>query len=435
MKIYLAIFAVIISSLTLDARLTFSCGENSVVTIDPDASTGLEAVYVVRDVAGVSISTESGTPVSWSRFGNSGAAYAESLGTSVSVSLNDEDCGYVVEVDGRPQYYWIINYAGHAQNMTSLSVADGGDCNRIALNFVGQAERIDYRTINGRSVELDREYKLSYNTLEYDSENQAYRQIECIKTLAFLSPDIYVDAPLCDTRFAISGDRFSTAWGVAESVESDMCQAVAVTAETSAEQHRREVDNEQRVDGNGLGGSAPCDIDFHAAVSDAATFYEWQFSRSVEFDPIDDRYNSTDLQYTFDEQGTTYVRFYAADASGNCDFTGPVYEVNIGESNILCPNAFTPESSPGVNDEWKVSYKSIISFECHIFNRWGTEMFSFDDPSKGWDGKYKGKFVPAGVYYYVIKAKGADGRDYKLSGDINIIKAKTNSVSNTEQTY
>lgn len=51
-------------------------------------------------------------------------------------------------------------------------------------------------------------------------------------------------------------------------------------------------------------------------------------------------------------------------------------------------------------------------------------MASFSDPSGGWDGKYKGKFVPAGVYYYVIKAKGADGRSYDLSGDINIVDYK-----------
>ena len=33
-------------------------------------------------------------------------------------------------------------------------------------------------------------------------------------------------------------------------------------------------------------------------------------------------------------------------------------------------------------------------------------MCSFNNPADGWDGKYKGKVVPSGVYYYVIKAKG-----------------------------
>ena len=71
-----------------------------------------------------------------------------------------------------------------------------------------------------------------------------------------------------------------------------------------------------------------------------------------------------------------------------------------------------------------MSYKSIVSFECHIFNRWGNEIISFSDPAQGWDGKKGGKLVPSGVYYYVIKAVGSDGKKYNLSGDINIINSK-----------
>ncbi len=32
--------------------------------------------------------------------------------------------------------------------------------------------------------------------------------------------------------------------------------------------------------------------------------------------------------------------------------------------------------------------------------------------------------APSGVYYYIIKATGSDGRQYNLSGDINIIGYK-----------
>ena len=160
---------------------------------------------------------------------------------------------------------------------------------------------------------------------------------------------------------------------------------------------------------------------FEAAVSDAAIFTEWQISRSAEFEDVDDRYTELAFDYTFTESGTTYVRFVANNAGGNCEFVGTTYEIFIGESKLEIPNAFTPQSSPGVNDEWKVSYKSLVSYECHIFNRWGTRLFSSTEPSEGLDGKYRGKFVPAGVYYYVIKAVGADGVKYERAGDINII--------------
>lgn len=132
------------------------------------------------------------------------------------------------------------------------------------------------------------------------------------------------------------------------------------------------------------------------------------------------------MNYVFNKEGMFYVRFMASNAAGDCDYYSPVYEVSIGDSDIKCPNAFSPGSSEGVNDIWKVSYKSIINFECHIFNRWGVQVSHFTDPSQGWDGKYKGKLVPAGVYYYVIKATGADGKEYNLRGDINIINYKQN---------
>lgn len=406
------------------AGLVFSDTSDPVIAIAPPSSSGLESVYVIRDTQGVTISHDSGKPVKWSKFSSSGAAYAQDLGTSVSITITGEDAGYIAETDGRPYYFWIVNYAAHKLNLNSvIPSAEQTDCSRTELMLNGSGDRIVYYTINGRSEELSRDIEISYMTLAYDAENSTYSQTDAVETIAYLRPVISVPAPLCDTKFTVSGDRFLKAWNAEAETESPALTAYRVEAETSATQQRREVDNEQTDAGADLGGSAPCEIVFSASVSDATVFYEWQISRSPEFEPIDDRYPQTELSYVFRDQGTFYVRFFAADASGTCEYTGAVYTVSIGTSDLQCPNAFTPESSPGVNDEWKVSYKSITSFECHIFNRWGTEMFSFTDPSLGWDGKYKGKYVPAGTYYYVIRARGADGRDYNLSGDINIIKS------------
>ena len=78
----------------------------------------------------------------------------------------------------------------------------------------------------------------------------------------------------------------------------------------------------------------------------------------------------------------------------------------------------------GNKPEWKVAYKSIVSFKCWIFNKWGVQMFYFDSPDQGWDGKYRGKYVDPGVYYYVIEAKGANNKKMKLKGHINILRPK-----------
>lgn len=272
-----------------------------------------------------------------------------------------------------------------------------------------------------------------YNTLQWDGNALIYSQVEAVEEFSHLTETMRVPAPLCNTDFTIIGDRFLEVWGETTSATSQFYTAIAVSAHTMANQTIRENDNEKK-DEAALGGSAPVEIEFSAVCSDAVVFTEWQFATDSEFENITLRMNELVVPHVFREQGTTYVRFVASNDAGTCDYFSDTYEVFIGASSIDCPNAFSPEASEGINDEWKVSYKSIISFECYIFNRWGIKVAEFKDPSKGWDGKHNGKYVPAGVYYYVIKAEGADGRKYNLKGDINIIKYKYSGASATAPT-
>lgn len=416
-----------LACMAASAQLSFSGASKPVITVSPEASTGLNAVYVISSAQGVTASYTSSGTVSWSRFSNLGAAYAEPVqgvtheGNTYSITLEADDMGYVIEDGGRQYYYWVVNYANHEAQLDGLQISAEQDCDRTQLELQGKADRIVFYTITGRGEELDRQLKLTYKTLDFDEESFAYKQIDITEELEYVGSIISVPAPLCDTDFTLSGDCFLSEWGIAESVSSPSFTTGAVEAMTSAMQTLREVENEQKVEGAELGGSAPCEVVFQAAVTDAAIFREWQLSKDSEFGILENTFSDLELTYTFNDQGTTYVRFVAANADGACEYYGDTYEVSIGESSLLCPNAFSPFTSPGVNDEWRVSYKSIISFECHIFNKWGTKMATLTDPSQGWDGRYGGKEVPPGVYYYVIKAEGADGKQYKLSGDINII--------------
>lgn len=428
------IISLFLPAFAIQAQLQFDGNTAQVVTVTPPAATGIEAIYVLPQTYGVKAGYTGASSVKWSRFGSDGAAYAKELGVMQTITLDAADAGYIAEVNGRQHYFWIVNYADHTFEANSLSPdPEQSDYQHTLLSFSGNAAPINYYSITGRVQELDRRISLSYNSLAYDADAAAFTPVTVEKSFSSIKSTLTVDAPLCDTRFVLSGDCFLAAWGNPSQIESSLMTATAVAAETSATQTERDVDNEQQVIGAALGGSAPCEISFSAVTTDAASFTEWQLASNSQFDPIDDRYNQTELTYTFRDQGTTYVRFFAANAAGECEYYSPVYEVSIGESALLCPNAFSPQSSPGVNDEWKVSYKSIVSFDCHIFNRWGTEVCAFTDPAKGWDGKYNGKYVPAGTYYYVIKARGADGKDYKLSGDINIIGSK--NINSTSGSY
>ena len=119
-------------------------------------------------------------------------------------------------------------------------------------------------------------------------------------------------------------------------------------------------------------------------------------------------------------------------------------EVNDGEegkpeetpqvSSLLMPNAFSPNGD-GINDIYKPKngYQNITEFHAYIFNRWGQKLFEWTDPATGWDGTYKGSPVKDGVYFCLVKAKGADGKIYNFKKDVNLLKGYIENQTNSGQ--
>ncbi|MCF0212917.1 MAG: gliding motility-associated C-terminal domain-containing protein [Muribaculaceae bacterium] len=438
MKIYTAIFLGLFSfpSLLYAAVPTIHVeGSPKKVIVDqPAASTGLNNIYIVYSLESLKVSAtpSSGNPSSvvWMKYDSRGGGFAEAVPSHVEgdrsvLTTVEGNFGYIVEDGTDRAYFWLVDYSQNRFFIDSLVPGSEMDCQSTQLFYTGNAEPIEYYTINGRQMELSREIGVEYSTLQFSEDSFSYSKVNASETLESASDGVIrVPASLCETSYTLSGDRFLKQWGEDQTVTTSAIFPVAVEARTKAEQQGETPDNQSGGSTGGLGGSAPAEIKFEAAVSDAALFYEWQFSTYADFDDITDRYSELSLNYIFDEVGTTYIRFVADNADGTCLYIGDTYEVTIGESSLKCPNAFTPGSTEGVNDIWKVSFRSIVSFECHIFNRWGKQMASFTNPADGWDGKYGGKVVPTGVYYYVIKAVGADGKKYDLSGDINILNYK-----------
>lgn len=429
------ILSLVTAITAFSANVTFGGCSYPAIQETVNASSGLDALYVLYNTDGVTVTVDglnATSPIRWKKWGYMGASYGEdidpslytSTSTSTTLTAIEGDCGYSVEYGADTYYLWIVDYSKHPFEVNGLTLSDEQDCGTTNLNFDGKADRITYYTITARSTELDRDITLSYRNLQRDEENVTYHQVDVTDHLASISSVIHVDAPLCDTDFEIEGDKFLRAWNMPQSFSTTTIPATAVDVITVAQQTAETpAENQIVVESTSLGGSAPVEITFRSAVSDAAIFHEWQMSHDIEFVDIFYRNRELDFTYTFNEMGNFYVRLIAANANGSCETQNDAYNISISESALLCPNAFSPGASEGVNDEWRVSYKSIVSFECYIFDRWGTKMTEFHDPAQGWDGKYRGKLVPAGVYYYVIKAKGSDGKKYDLSGDINILKS------------
>jgi gliding motility-associated-like protein len=66
-------------------------------------------------------------------------------------------------------------------------------------------------------------------------------------------------------------------------------------------------------------------------------------------------------------------------------------------------NTITPNGD-GINDILVI--KGLESFDANsltIFNRWGEQVFHQDNYQNGFDGTYKGKLLPSGSYYYILR--------------------------------
>lgn len=431
----------------LAETVTFSGAKLPVQQVSPEPNTGLDRIFVTYNTDGLAMTyhATSSSPVIVYRYSSLGGGYAEQVqevetsGNDYTITNPQGDMGYIFE-EGTDRYYcWLTDYSVHRLTLTGCTVPDEQDCDMALLNLQGSGAPIHFYTINGRQCTLDQQIEVEYYTLEYDEESRQYNQITATHNLESFDENVYISpAPLCNTTFTISGDRFLRAWNWLQHTESEQFNANAVDVHTYAEQTPRSDDPDFKsnemgstTDNGELGGSAPAEIVFSSVGSDAVIHHEWQFASDPDFETLIYRFNEREVTYTFREEGTTYVRYIGSNASGTCEAEGDTYTVTIGTSDIKCPNAFSPGASEGVNDEWKVSYRSIIDFKCWIFNRHGRQLYHFTDPAQGWDGKINGKVVKTGVYYYVIEATGADGKKYKLSGDINVIGYKRSGSSSS----
>ncbi len=91
------------------------------------------------------------------------------------------------------------------------------------------------------------------------------------------------------------------------------------------------------------------------------------------------------------------------------------------DSYIDLPNAFTPGSEP--NAILKVLHKGDATLKDFvIYDRWGIKMFETHDINEGWDGTYKGKPQPFGVYVYMVEAISPTGRKFVKQGNVTLIR-------------
>ena len=121
---------------------------------------------------------------------------------------------------------------------------------------------------------------------------------------------------------------------------------------------------------------------------------------------------------------TTYI-VTGTDAN-NCSNIDSVnvYIIPLVDSvYIVIPSAFTPNGD-GLNDIYKIlATKNLTLKSFTIFNRWGELVFSSNDISIGWDGRFKDREQPIGTFVYYIEALKISNKDnYNITGTVTLIR-------------
>ena len=142
------------------ADLQFSGNNLPVIGVTTEASTGLEKIYIVNNIAGVSASYPTTTAVTWKKFKESGGGFAEVIsnakfdGSTSTISNLEGNCGYIVE-DGNRQYcFWIVDYKDYYFKINGITFPDAQDCGTSTLDFDAQCTPIKYYTITGVPKQL-----------------------------------------------------------------------------------------------------------------------------------------------------------------------------------------------------------------------------------------------------------------------------------------
>lgn len=391
-------------------------------------------VYLVYGMENVQISyTSSSTSHQWYRFKNR-KLEAEQIpsvqnGTTSVVSNLEEGYGYFVAETGLSEsYVWIIDYSKYAFNITSFYVdAQRSSCDYMALGGTADMAEMRYNTPSGSSKILNREFEITYQTMKMAEDQSMMVTTTLTETVTDPFTKPITPAPYCDTEVTLKGDLFARHFGVEKVITSDVYQAIAVVDPVVIQIDTLSYTEAPNMVIKGDSLSAPVEFNFRAvANTPVAAVFSWTISKKNE--EADNTTLSTitgeETSFLFNENGTYIVHLEVSDRTLQCIQIPEDITINISDTHLEVPNAFSPGTTPGVNDEFRVAYRSLNSFKCWIFNRWGAQVYYWTDPSQGWDGKKGGKYVAPGVYFYVIEATGSDGKSIKRKGSINILRSK-----------
>lgn len=349
--------------------------------------------------------------------------------------------GYAIKVNGQWEYFWVFDYSQLRANVNDVQAVLS--CSETVLELNGNVPEMTYRNLQGQTVTYPRLCQVTYMDACWSDETDQWIDSIAIAERAFTNTISLEPSPV-PTNFLISDLLAQTLSIDGDSLYTSLYQPVAIKANPQAivttrgkvgektNEVERPTDPETLIK-----RSAPLIVTFRANALNA-DYYDWRIRRGSE-----NILQRSDVQheYTFSEPGNYTVVVGMSNIHG-CSIDSVTFDVAVSASMLNVPNIFTPNGD-GVNDEFRVVYRSIKEFHIWVYNRYGHLVYESSDPAKGWDGTIHGKPAAEGAYYYVIRALGTDAEMnyiakptytkkmkkgelpigvYQLSGDINLLR-------------
>ncbi len=372
-----------------------------------------------------------------------------------------DEGGYYTLQDGEKEYFYVFSYKNYKANTADWSLSVEPQCEATILTLTGtlpEALKYEHPLAGGgtqtRTVPMT--CTISYTDLAWSEADMQWQDSAAVLSHSFPVTTFTLPAIYQATDITLTVDNIAQALGLdRDSISATLTESSViavkshVTSRTEVRGQKGEQSNEleRPTDESVLTGSAELRIQFNSNPTPAALFFSWRVYKGTQL--IYSR-NDENLFEVFSEPAAYRV---VSTVTGThcpcetCTHDSTEVTISISASDLRVPNVFTPNGD-GLNDEFRVQYRSLAEFHCWVYNRWGKLVYEWTDPAKGWDGTINGKPAAEGAYFYVIRARGTDANPnqayrskasynrarqksdesitgiYQLSGDINLLRGK-----------
>ncbi len=147
---------------------------------------------------------------------------------------------------------------------------------------------------------------------------------------------------------------------------------------------------------------------------------------AVSWTPADGISDPTSLNVTASPTTTTTYTLGVQSQEG-CILSREVLIRVVQPRRVYVPSAFSPNAD-GANDRFlpfTEEGNSVLRFE--VYDRWGERVFQVEnlpqlDASQGWDGTFRGKPMPPGIYIYVVEIQYPDDSTELRRGEVTLMR-------------